>query len=385
MSDKTADVVIIGGGVIGVSSAYYLSKSGAGKVLVLEKDLLGSGSTGRCAGGIRRQFSTAVNVAFSKYSLDVYKNFEDKFGISCDFKKTGYLFLASSEKEESVFRGICRLLRANQVEVDYLSPQQIKSKWQFIKTDDLLGGLYTPNDGIAGPNEAVRGFYQGAKQLGARFKEQTEALDIIVENNRVRGVKTVDGIIYTDTVLNAAGPFAADVGKMAGAEIPVNLMRRQLYFTGSVDVLPEDFPLIVDFAHRWYVRREGESLLISGSCDDKSGASLATDFEGQCFAAEGALRRIPDLAHCNLCRGWAGLYTISPDNHALIGKWPEVEGFYVSVGFSGHGFMHAPAAGRAIAEIITNGESTSIKCSELTPERLKKGGLILEPLTAFQK
>ena len=382
--EKAADIVIIGGGIIGVSIAYYLAKKGAKNVVLLEKDLIGMGSTGLCAGGIRRQWSTEVNMQFAMKSFEVFQNFEEEFGSSPEFHQIGYLFLARDEEELESFKKNIELQNRFGVPSRLLTREEIKRAWAFLNVEDVVGGAFCETDGYAGPTEVTNAIAKGARRYGVEFFEKTEVISIEVARDRIVSVTTKDGRVETRTIVNAAGPHAANVGKLAGVEIPVSPIRRQLFVTDPFGKIPSSVPLTIDHKQNFYFRREGECVLLSGPQDEKPSFNLTTDFDAMVETAEKATHRVPVFEEANIARGWAGLYEISPDNHAILGKVPEVEGFILAVGFSGHGFQHGPAAGMTIAELIWNGRSESIDIAPLALTRFKEGKTIKESMTAFK-
>ena len=382
--EKTADIVIIGGGIIGVSIAYYLGKRGAKNVVLLEKDLIGMGSTGLCAGGIRRQWSTEVNMQFAMKSFEVFQNFEEEFGVSPEFHQIGYLFLARDEEELESFKKNIEFQNRFGVPSQLLTREQVKKEWPFLNLEDVFGGAFCDTDGYAGPTEVTNAIAKEARRHGVKILEKIEVISIEVSRDRIVSVTTRDGRVETRTVVNAAGPYAANVGKLAGVEIPVNPIRRQLFVTNPFDKIPRSVPLTIDHKQNFYFRREGECVLLSGPQDEKPSFNLTTDFDSMVQTAEKAMHRVPVFEKAKINRGWAGLYEISPDNHAILGKVPEVEGLILAVGFSGHGFQHGPAAGMTIAELIWNGKSESIDIDPLALTRFKEGRAIKELLTAFK-
>jgi sarcosine oxidase subunit beta len=382
---RRADVVIVGGGIIGASVAYYLAKRGVRDVLLLERGLMGEGSTGKCAGGIRTQFSTEVNVRFSLLSREVFDGFEAEFGVDPEFRQIGYLFLATDAHQWSVLQRNAVLLERMAVHVELLEPREIRRRWPFLRVDDLVGGSYTPQDGYAGPHEVLWGFTSGARRYGATLRQGVEVVGVQVERGRVLAVDTAIGErVRTEVVVNAAGPHAGRIAHMAGVEVPVRPLRRQVFFTPPFPDLPPVFPLTIDMEHGWYMRREGEGLLLAGPQDGESSFKETTDFAGQEWAAERALHRVPVLERTSIAGGWAGLYEISPDHHGVIGAFPEVQGFICANGFSGHGFMHSPAAGILVSEVIVEGKARSLDIHTLRPWRFREGDLVHEPLTAFR-
>ncbi len=380
-----SDVVIIGGGIIGVSIAYYLVKNGLRDVLLLEKGLMGEGATGKCAGGIRTQFSTEINIRFSQLSLKVIEQFREELGVDPEFHRIGYLFLAARERPWGTLKANAELIQSMGLEVELLEPDEIQRRWPFLRVDDLLGGSYTERDGYAGPHEVLQGFAKGARRLGAILREGLEVTRIHVKKGRVHAVETAKGEkILTPLVINAAGPCAARVAAMVGLDLPVLPLRRQIFFTDSFDDLPPAFPLTIDLEYSWYMRREGKGLLLAGPQDSESSFNEGVDFEAREWTAARSLYRVPILERAKIARGWAGLYEISPDHHAIIGSFPEIKGFICANGFSGHGFQHGPAAGILVAELITEGQAKTLDIHPLSPLRFREGKLIHEPLTAFQ-
>jgi sarcosine oxidase subunit beta len=383
--EKTASVVIIGGGVIGVSIAYQLALKKAGRIILLEKGQLGEGSTSRCVGGIRTQFSTEINIRFSLESLKTFEDFQEEFGVDPEFKRIGYLFLASTEMEIKVFKENLKLQRQLGIPVELLDSDEIKRRWPYLRMVDVLGGTFCSWDGYAGPSEVLSGFVSGAKRGGVKIYEGTEATEILLKGGKVNGVKTKEGEISAPIVVNAGGPFASIIGEMARVKIPVRPLRRQVFVTGPFHLSDQPIPLTIDFHRGWYFRQEVDGLLLSGPLDQEPSFNTNIDYEAMAEASENAIYRVPILEKARIARGWAGLYEISPDNHAILGRVPEVEGLILANGFSGHGFQHSPAVGKVIAELIVEGKATTIDVAPLSIERLKKGELILEPMTAFKE
>jgi sarcosine oxidase subunit beta len=383
--EKTADIVIIGGGVVGVSIAYHLALKKAGKIILLEKGQLGEGSTSRCVGGIRTQFSTEINIQFSLESLKRFEKFEDEFGVNPEFKRIGYLFLATTETEIRVFKENVKLQKKFGIPVEFLNSDEIERRWPYLRMDDILGGTFCSWDGYAGPSEVLSGFVNGAKRLGVKIYEGTEATGVSLEDGKVSGVGTKGEEISTPIVVNAGGPFASLIGEMASVRIPVKPLRRQVFVTAPYHLTDQPIPLTIDFHRGWYFRPEVDGFLLSGPLDLEPSFNTNIDYEAMAEASENAIYRVPALEKARIARGWAGLYEISPDNHAILGKVPEVEGFILANGFSGHGFQHSPAVGKVIAELIVEGKSKTIDISPLSIERFKKGELILEPMTAFKE
>jgi sarcosine oxidase subunit beta len=378
-------VVIIGGGIVGLSIAYYLALERAGRIILIEKGQLGEGSTSRCVGGIRTQFSTEINIRFSLESLKTFDQFEEEFGVAPEFKRVGYLFLATTEGEMGIFKQNIGLQKKFNIPVELLSPVQIAARWPYLRTDDILGGTFCSWDGYAGPNEVLSGFANGAKRRGVKIYEGAEVTGISSSKSKIRAVIAKDKEISTPMVVNAGGPYAALIGEMVGIKIPVKPLKRQIFITAPFHLTDRSIPLTIDFHRGSYFRQEGDGLLLSGPLDLEPGFNLNIDYEAMGEASENAMHRVPVLEKAHIARGWAGLYEISPDHHAILGKVSEVEGFILANGFSGHGFQHSPAVGKVIAELIVDGEATTIDISPLSIERFERGESICEPMTAFKE
>ncbi len=383
--ERTADVVIIGGGIIGLSIAYSLALKKAGKIVLFEKGQLGEGSTSRCVGGVRTQFSTEINIRFSLESLKTFEQFKEEFGVDPEFRRIGYLFLATEQREVEVFKENLELQRRFNVPVEFLDSDEIGSRWPYLRTDDVLGGTFCAWDGYAGPNEILSGFAGGAKRGGVRIREGMEVTGISTAKGKVHSVKTKSEEIFTPVVVNAGGPYAASVGEMAGVQIPVKPLRRQIFVTAAFHLTDHPIPLTIDFHRGWYFRQEGDGLLLSGPLDLEPSFNLNTEYEAMAETSENAMYRVPVLEKARIARGWAGLYEISPDHHAILGRVPGVEGFILANGFSGHGFQHSPAVGKVISELIVDGAAATIDISPLSVERFERGEVMLEPMTAFKE
>ena len=383
--EKAVDVVIVGGGVVGTSIAYNLALKKAGKVVVLEKGQCGEGSTSRCVGGIRSQFSTEINIRFSLEALKAFYRFKEELGVDPEFRQIGYLFLATTEPELEVFRQNVALQRKFGIPVEFLTSEEIEKRCPYLRMEDILGGTYCAWDGYAGPSEVLSGFVSGAKRAGVKIYEGTEVIGIDQRSGKVTGVKTKQGAIDAAVVVNAAGPFASIIGEMAGVKVPVKPLRRQVFVTGPYRLIDGIIPLTIDFHRGWYFRQEVDGFLLSGPLDKEPSFNINTDYEAMVEAAENATYRVPAMEKARIARGWAGLYEISPDNHAILGTVPGLEGFILANGFSGHGFQHSPVVGQVIAELVTGGRATTIDITPLSIERFAKGELLLEPMTAFNE
>ena len=369
--DRIVDVVIIGAGVIGTSIAYHLAKMGCHNVAILEKDHVGSGSTSKCAGGIRQQFSTEINIRLSMESVRFFERFEGETGHPADFHQHGYLILATTEEELEAFRQSATQQHKLGLEVYLLSPQEAKGIVPQLNTEDILGATYSPTDGYADPYSVVQGFAYAARRLGVKLYEQTEVIGIEVVRQQVQGVLTNRGKFETRVLVNAAGAYTGKIGQMMGINIPIRPSRRHIFVTAPLDEIPKESPMVVDFHNGFWFRREGPGLIFGmRNPDEPEGFDTSVDWGFLPIIAEAASHRLPFLGDTGVMRGQAGLHDDTPDANAIIGGVPEVPGLYLACGFSGHGFMHSPAVGRLMAELILKGKP-SLNISPLAFERFK--------------
>jgi sarcosine oxidase subunit beta len=354
----TADVAIVGGGIMGASTAYHLARRGCTDVVILEKDLLAQASTGLSAGGIRQQFSHPANIRLSQEAVRVFERFEEEFGVDMEFRQVGYLFLAQSEEVWQEFLTNVEVQRRYGVPVEALSPQEIKERWPYLNVEDLRGGTFCGQDGYADPYMAAMGFANAARRLGVRIEEQTRVTSLCLEGGRARGVQTTQGPIWAPVVIDVAGPWGAEVARMAGFELPVQPVRRQVFVTAAFDPIPKPVPMILDIEPAFYFRGEGPGVLMGMSDPDEPPSfNTNVDYGFMEKVIDAAIHRAPILEDCQINRGWGGLYAVTPDDNPIIGPLPGVEGFLCAIGFSGHGFQQAPTVGRILSELILDGRT----------------------------
>ena len=377
---RTAEVVVIGGGVMGVSTACHLVERGCAPVVLLERHpLFGTEATGRCAGGIRYQFSTPINIALSKLSLPMLDRFEEEYAQSIDLRRCGYLFLLSGDAEVAAFRAAVDRQRRAEVETVWLEPEEIATMVPMIDLTGIAAGTFHHLDGLADPAGVVQGYVAAARRAGARLLTGIEVTGITVAQHRITGVVTAHGPIATPTVVNAAGPWAAQVGAMAGIDLPVVPVRRQIAVTTPLPAIPADFPMVIDFARSLYFHREGPAILTGMSNpDEPAGFDQSVDPEWEAIHLEAAVNRLPMLAEAGIASRWAGLYQVTPDAHPILGRVPEVDGFLLLCGFSGHGFQHGPACGLLMAEEIIDGKAHTLDLSDLDLARFAANRVISE-------
>lgn len=377
---RAADVVVVGAGVVGASTAYHLAEAGAGTVVLLESaDAVATGSTGLCAGGFRHQFSSAVNIEISQRSIELITGFSGTHGLPLDIHQDGYLFLVRDETTWSGFEVDVALQRSMGVDVRMLDAAAVTELIPGLRVDDLVGATFCPDDGLVDPYGLTQGYVTAARRKGAVLALRTQAVRVVTEDGRVTGIETSGGTIATRTVVNAAGPWARPLAETAGVTLPVEPLPRHVVVTSPFDGCPLRRTLVVDTPTGCYFHREGDGVLMG------MGAAETFTFDTRVddtFLAEellpAAVEMFPPFEDAGFAHRWVGLYEMTPDHHPVIGPASEVDGFYLANGFSGHGFQQGPIVGKLIAEQICDGVATTVDISALDPERFAEGRLIEE-------
>jgi sarcosine oxidase subunit beta len=377
---KAADVVIVGGGVMGASTAYHLAQAGVKDVVLVERtEHFEDSATSRCAGGVRYQFGTEVNIRLSLASLPMLERFKDEIGIDPLYRQCGYLFVLTDPATVKRFEAIIQLQHDLGVDTDWLTGDDIRNRLPIMRFDDALAGTLHAKDGLADPNSVLMGYIQRARQLGVVIATGVEVVGFRVSDSQVDAVVTNAGDISTHQVVDAAGPWAAQVAELAGVVVPIEPVRRQMVTTTPLSDLPPDFPFVIDFERSLYFHQEGKGVLTGMSNPDQSpGFDQTIDEDWELTAMQAAMERLPMLSRAGRLTGWAGLYEVTPDAHPIFGRTP-VDGFWLVAGFSGHGFMHGPIAGKLMAEFLTADEATTVDVSSLDLARFAEGRTIEEP------
>lgn len=356
---KTADAVVIGAGSVGTCVAYHLAKMGCGKVVLLEKESIASGSTGRSAGMFHQQFGSELLLQLAVESVRFFEHIAEEEGFGLALRQVGYVNLLCTLEELEKARQALPLQHRLGAEVEILSPAEIANLLPDLGTDDLVGATNCRRDGHMDPHLATNAVAELARREGVEVFVGTAVTDLRVESGRVQGVITPRGEIATTLAINTAGPWAGLVGKMAGVAIPVKPFRRQLWFTQRIEAIRASDPIIFDKRHDFYFRPEGPgAVMCLGNPREESNFSTQVDWDFAPAVAEFASRRFPPLGDAGLVSAWAAPRDISPDHQSILGFIPEVEGFLVAAGHSGHGFMMAPALGRVMAELALEKKSS---------------------------
>ncbi len=353
-----ARVVIIGGGVIGTSIAAHLAEAGISDVVLLERDQLGAGSTCKAAGGVRASFSTAANIAIGLRGLEIYSQFPERYGQEIEFQRNGYLYLLSDQENVDVFTESVALQNAYGVPSRMIDPGEAQRISPLISTDGLLAASWSPEDARATPEAVVSGYASAARRLGARLVTKCQVTGIESSGGAVRAVVTGHGRIATDTIICAAGAWSSQVGAMAGMDLPVTPLRRQIAFTEPSADVPLQTPLTIDFPANFYFHPEGNGLLFGWS-NPAEPPGFNLQFERDEWLggfADVVLRRAPKILDFGIVSGWAGLYEDTPDHNQIIGRSDVVEGFLYATGYSGHGFLMGPATGEIIRDLYLGRE-----------------------------
>jgi sarcosine oxidase subunit beta len=377
---NSAEVVIIGGGISGCSIAYNLAKQGMKNVVVIEKNYICSGSTGRCGAGVRMQWGTVINCTIAKKSIEFFENANEilEYDDDVEFKQSGYLLVASTDKEMEQFKKNIKVQHEVGIPSKLLTVQEAKEIVPYLNTDILTGAAFCEKDGFLNPFKTTDAYYKAAKRLGVEFYTYTEVIGIKVENGKIKGVITNKGEIAAEKVVNATNGWSKQICDMVNVDIPVYSQRHQILVTEPVEAMQG--PMVMSFSLNLYVQQSPHGSFIMGRGDENEPRDLRQTSSWH-FVEEMAKTidsLLPPISNLRVIRQWAGLYNMTPDKQPIYGTVDEVKGLYLALGYSGHGFMFGPVTGMAISEMIL-GKKPSIDVSMLNVNRFKTGNLLLEP------
>jgi sarcosine oxidase subunit beta len=380
---RTAEVVIIGGGIVGSSIAYHLAAAGCKNVLVIERESSqGKGSTGKSMGGVRAQFSTAVNIQMSLYSIPFYAAFDEQLGHPCGYRAQGYLFCATRDQHMAYLQTNYETqVRMGLKDARLVSAEEIRKMFSQLRSDDIVGGSFCSSDGFVDPYSAMNGFIARAVERGAEIWKNTLVTGIERDTRGISAVETSRGEVSTRVAVNCAGAWAGSVAKMVGIDLPVEPLRRMLVPTEPFDNFPHTAPMIIDMSNGFHFRPEGLGFLLAWN-DPEETPGYKTDFDAAFIEKilTRAADRVPvfEKIAVNPKRAWVGLYEMTPDHHPVLGPVPEVPGFFLANGFSSHGVMHAPATGKILSDLVLTGKTDLIDASLLNLARFAEGRMIEE-------
>jgi sarcosine oxidase subunit beta len=375
---ETADVAIIGGGISGCSIAYHLAKQGCKKIVVFEKGYLTSGTTGRCAGGIRQQFGTEVNCILGRESLRSFAGLEEELDFDIEFYQGGYLLLAYTEKEYTQFQKNVLLQQRLGIDARFISAAEAREIVPALNPEGILGATFCPSDGQANPFKSTFAYAQAARRMGVEILTSTQVRGIETRKAKIHAVATNRGKWLTPIVVNAAGPHSAEIGKMVGVELPVYSKRQQFMATEPVEEMCKLFVIAFSRQVSFIQTPHGSILMGGGDPNEPPSFNLNSSWQYPVGFAKKVTRMMPVLKNVRIVRQWSGLYNITPDAQPIYGPHPSVGGFFLAVGFSGHGFMLGPVTGKLTAEWILKGKP-SLPVSGLDVGRFERGEWIPEP------
>jgi sarcosine oxidase subunit beta len=383
MVPKSAEVVIIGGGIVGASIAYQLTLAGCPSVVILERESSqGKGSTGKSMGGVRAQFSTPVNIQMSLYSIPFFRDFELTMGHPSGYRAQGYLFVATTERHLDYLRtNHAAQVAAGLKTALLVSRDEIVARVPQLRSDDIIGGSFCSTDGFVDPYSVMTGFTLRAIDQGAVLIRDALVTGLSLDRKGIASVESTQGSIATRTVVNAAGAWSAGIASMAGINLPVEPLRRMLVPSEPFDKVAHSAPMVVDMSTGLHFRPEGLGLLFAwNDTEEKPGFNTTFDrgFVEKILTL--AVDRVPvfEELEINPSRAWAGLYEMTPDHHPVLGAAPGVEGLFFANGFSGHGVMHSPATGKILADLILKGSTDLIDAKLVDYARFAEGRLIEE-------
>ncbi len=375
----TADAVIVGAGINGLATAYELACQGLKNVVVLEKNYLGSGSTGRCGGGIRQQWTTAENIHLARESVDIYEHMSAQLGYQVFFRQGGYLMITEQEDDLPALKAAVDLQRSCGVPTDFLTPRDCLEIVPDLNIDNLKGATFCPKDGTAYPFAVVWGYARACHRRGVKIYIKTTLTGVDTSAGKIISVMTDRGPIATPVLVNCAGPWARSLAAKVGVELPNRQERHEIMVSESLKPFLD--PMVISITNGIYFSQSMRGEIVGGIGDAEEPQGENPEhfqFNSQLrFAvrfAKALTALYPRAAKVRMMRQWAGLYDVTPDHRPILGGVPELQGYYHICGFSGHGFMLGPMAGRRMASYITSGREDAI-ISSLSLARFAAGEL----------
>lgn len=376
---ETADVIVIGAGIMGISTAYHLRKRGIGNIVVLERGEIASGSTMWASGGMRHQYSARVGIQLSQEAFKYLDRFEEEFGSTVQFNRIGYLFLGTTPEHKALFEQNTALQKSMGVDVHLLGPDDVERQFPYINCEDIVAATYTPGDGYTDPYIWATNVAARAKEIGVSFRTEHEVLGISRGSAGLSRVSTNKGDFEAPSLVLAAGCWSNSVGKMIGIDIPVHPQPREQFYTAPFprEKLPVT-PFVIDQSHSGSFHRRGEQLLLGATPARGPSFDATIDWDGVPDLMEKLVARCPVLADCEIQRGYSGLFEMTPDHNGIISAVTGHEGVYVIAGFSGHGFMHGTVAGKLMSELMLDGRAHTVDVAAMNLDRFARGELLLE-------
>jgi sarcosine oxidase subunit beta len=376
---RSYEIVIIGGGCIGCSTAFHLTQMGKTDILVIERNFLASGATGRCGGGIRAQWSTEGNIKLAKLSISEFENFKQLTGADIQFRQGGYLLPAYTQEMVEQFKTNIALQNRFGVPSRLIDVNEVAEIVPMMNRSETLAAAFCQTDGVANPFLVTDGYANASKQKGADFLLRRSVTGFKKKGNLLKEVILDDGTsISCGIVLNAAGAWAGEITKLLGTEIPVTPFRHQIMVTEPLEIIHK--PMVIDLYHNIYFSQAEEGGFIAGQTDEdeKPSFNMKNSWRFIAEISRKLLYHYPSLEKVNVLRQWAGLYAVTPDAQPILGRVNEYENFFCATGWSGHGFMISPAVGQIMAELLAYGETKTLPIDDYSVERFKKGEFVRE-------
>lgn len=377
---RTADVVIIGGGINGCSTAYHLARRGVRRVVLVEKGHIASGPTGRSSGVVRQHYTQETLSAMARDSVRLFSHFREEVGGDAGFVQCGVVFLSASETAP-VLESSVEMHRRIGIRESLLTPDELKAMDPQLFHEDVACGAHDPDGGYADPALAANSFADAAKGLGVEIRQRTTVTNLLIEGGRIAGVATDKGEIASRTVIDAAGPWGPKLAADAGVEVPITVTRHPVVVMQRPPAWRNATPVWADLIGGWYFKPDGETGMMVGSVQDdhrsvNPDAYQDTPTHDEIATASSAiLRRFPVMEGGTVRKGWAGVYDVTPDSQPVIDRIERVPGFFCAFGFSGHGFKIGPAVGRIVSDLVVDGQCRAYDISMFRHDRFRSGDL----------